>query len=314
MKLETSDDYIESIKKFKRKKQLHPIVESRLSVLLNKIYPDDCPVLEVLGVLGGRNDLLLYSFTGRRVLFELFFSPSQVAQDLRLLEQSSAEVKIAILLDDEINSKLSTEYFRKRPDSFPFIWLKWIMNPEFEMICLQRLRELIDEESVIVQLRPLLSSPVGEAIELHFKNQIQLIKEKIGVHSPRNFNVEDLTGYQIASLLIIQELRKMGIPAERLRSLHAWLQKAIPYGFQVAAGGFQVFLMSDLNGRHAIWSDGDFADDLIICGESQSANVVLCLNPIINKVTEALGYKKNEIEFHFFHTYHEFIDKSGSKI
>lgn len=309
VKIENIDSYIESIKKIKRKKQLHSLVESRLSILLSKIYPDACPVSEVSGVLGGRNDLLLFSFTGRRVVFELFFSPSQVAQDLRLLEQSSADIKVAILLDNEINSKLSTEYFRKRPDPFPFIWLKWIMKPEFEMICLQRLRELIDEESVIVQLRSLLSSPAGEEIEQHFKSQIQSIKEKIGWQSTPDFNVEDLTGYQIASLLTILELRKMGIPVERLRCLHAWLQKALPHGFEIAACGFQVFLMSDLNGRHAIWSDGDFADDLIICGEGRNAHVVLCLNPIIDKVNEAFGYKKKEIQFHFFHTYQEFVEK-----
>jgi len=100
MKKNNLDLYVESINKIKRKNELHPYVEARLSKLLKKIYPEDRPVSEVSGVLGGRNDLILYSFTGRRIVFELFFSPTQVSQDLRLLELSNAEIKIAILLDD----------------------------------------------------------------------------------------------------------------------------------------------------------------------------------------------------------------------
>jgi hypothetical protein len=309
-----SELYVESIKNIKRKNELHPQVEARLSTLLTKIYPEDCPVSEVSGIPGGRNDLILFSFTGRRIVFELFFSPYQVSQDLRLLELSNADIKIAVLLDDEVNPKLSAEYFHKKPDHFPYLWLKWLMDPDWESICLQRLRELIDEQAVIVQMRSLLSSPAGETIEKHFKGQIRQIKEKLEKQEKPSVNVKNLSGYQIASLLIIQEFRKMGIPIERLRSLHAWLQKAIPYGFQVSACGFQVFLMSDLNGRHAIRSDGDFAEDLIICGAGKNANIVLCINPIIDKINEAVGIEKKEIQFHFFHVYEENIEKIIPKV
>lgn len=312
MDCENIGDYIASIQKIKRKKQLHTLVESRLCDLLTKIYPDNQPVPEVSGVLGGRNDLILFSFTGRRVVFELFFSPSQVAQDLRLLEQSSAEIRIAILLDDEINPKLSTEFFRKRPESFPFLWLRWVMDDDYGTICLQRLRELIDEQAVIIQLRTLLSGPAGEQIEHHFKKQIRLINEKIGKQKPKTASVKGMSGYQIASLLVIQELKKLDIPIERLRSLYAWLNKSIPYGFQVAACGFNVFLMTNLDGRHAIWSDGDLADDLILTSEnSRNATVVLCLNPIINRVNVAFGVKKFETRWHFFHSHEEFMDRNN---
>jgi hypothetical protein len=72
--------------------------------------------------------------------------------------------------------------------------------------------------------------------------------------------------------------------------------------------------MSDLNGRHAIWSDGDFADDLIICGAGKNANIVLCINPIIDKINEAVGIEKKEIQFHFFHVYEENIEKIIPKV
>jgi len=153
-------------------------------------------------------------------------------------------------------------------------------------------------------MRSLLSGPGGESIEQYFRGQVQAIREKLRHQKNSPAKIENLSGYQIASLLVIKEFRNMGVPLERLRSLHAWLQKGIPYGFQVAACGFQVFLMTDLNGRHAIWSDGDFADDLILGAESRrTANIVICLNPIINQVNESVGVEKKEIYWHFFHCY-----------
>jgi hypothetical protein len=90
-------------------------VEKRLVELLSMLFPDTHSTSEVTGILGGRNDLMQFFFNGRRVVFEVFFSPSQVPQDLRLLVQNHADVKIAILLDSDVNPKLADEYFRKKP-------------------------------------------------------------------------------------------------------------------------------------------------------------------------------------------------------
>jgi len=96
--------------------------------------------------LGGRNDLIQFFPNGRCVVFELFVTVSQVPQDLRLLEQSDADVKIAILLDEEINSKLAKEYFRKKPNHFPYVWLSEVLMSERESKCLNRLREVIESQ------------------------------------------------------------------------------------------------------------------------------------------------------------------------
>ena len=128
------DQYKENIFTLRSAKQLHGAVEIRLASLLARAFPGSAAVPEVVGTLGGRNDLIQYFFDSRRVVFEVFCSKSQVPQDLRLLEQSEAAVKIAILIDADVDHEVSSEYFHKKPDAFPFVWLRWVMVPRWESI------------------------------------------------------------------------------------------------------------------------------------------------------------------------------------
>lgn len=140
------DRFVTNVRKAGRDKRLHSLVEEKLSGLLKHLYPDSYPVREVGGVLGGRNDLIQFFQNGRRVVFELFATVSQVPQDLRLLEQSNAHVKIAILLDEQINPRLASEYFHKNPDHFPFVRLSEVLMPGRKLACLERLREIIEAQ------------------------------------------------------------------------------------------------------------------------------------------------------------------------
>lgn len=129
-------------------RHLHSIVQKRLSELLTKEFPDNPSVAEVFGVEGGRNDLIHYEQSGRRAVFELFCSPSQVPQDLRLLEQAEAHWKFAVLLDREIRAELADTYFHKKPDPFPFLWLSQVMMPGKEADCRAKLRFLLLTEPI----------------------------------------------------------------------------------------------------------------------------------------------------------------------
>ena len=40
-------EYVSLIKKNRRSKKLHPLVQQRLIILMSKIYPDNCTVSEV---------------------------------------------------------------------------------------------------------------------------------------------------------------------------------------------------------------------------------------------------------------------------
>lgn len=302
------DEYLKFVRNLKSKNRLHDTVEKRLTELLSMIFPDAHCTSEVAGILGGRNDLMQFFFNGRRVVFELFFSPSQVPQDLRLLEQNQADVKIAILLDGDINPKLADEYFRKKPEHFEYLWLWDVLNKKNESFCLARLREIIEENHVIVKIRKLLATPVGEYIEKSFQKQIENIEGHISSKPPQEFNFQELSGYEVASLIIVSQLHKIGIPREKLKPLFAWLKNSVEFAFTLVLHGFQAFLITDLKEYNAIWSDGDLADDLIRGAETHAkARVVMCLNEIINSVLKAAGMEPGELQWHFFHTYEEHI-------
>ena len=307
-------NYIKWAKDAKKKKILHKEVETRLASLLSKIYPDSYQVLEVSGIPGGRNDLMQFSFSGRRVVIELFFSPGQVPQDLRLLEQSKADIKIAILLDDAIDPNLSKEYFHKKPEPFPFLDLRFVMLPEFEKFCLARLKELIDEESPIVQMRRILSHPLGEKLEGRFKKQLAEIESKLSTNDMNKEAKSDITGKELIAMRIISQIKKLGVPIERLRSLYAFILSSYDHTFTIISVGLQAFLITDLNGQHAIWADADLADDLIVCGEKDdTAYIVICLNKFLNDFYMEQGLPYLPVKLHFSHCYHE-LEELGPEI
>jgi hypothetical protein len=122
--------------------------------------------------------------------------------------------------------------------------------------------------------------------------------------------IRPLTGKQILALQIIGLIKKKGVPVERLRSLFHWLVQSVEYAVEIVSGGMQAFLITDLEARHAIWSDGDLADDLIICSSNTpEAQLVICLNPILNQFFVRNGQRKAKLKFHFFHSYAEFIER-----
>jgi hypothetical protein len=126
--------------------QLHTAFQNCLRQLLVAEFPDKMAVPEVCAVLGGRNDLIQYGQDGTRAVFELFCSPSQVPQDLRLLEQVEAHWKIAILLDEQVKPELAKAFFHKKPEGLPFLWLSQIVMPSNQAVCRAKLRQLLSME------------------------------------------------------------------------------------------------------------------------------------------------------------------------
>lgn len=312
MDIQSFEDFAQFVKTAKGQRRLHKLVEGRLSWLLSRLYPESCPVEEVSGVPGGRNDLIQFFSNGRRFVFELFFSPSQVPQNLRLLEQSVADVKIAVLLDRQIDPRLATEYFRKKPDHFPYLWLSQATLPRYEAVCLARLVELIDEDSSIRRLRRILSTPAGRRLEEPLRRQMERIEGALSEDGRTDRKVCELTNHEVVALRVIAKIRDMGVPVERLRSLYAWLhdEEVMRHAFTLVVFGFQAFLVTDLDGQHPIWSDGDMADDVILGAEnSERASVVVCLNKFINDALAEGGHEKRALSFHFFHTYAEHLGK-----
>ncbi len=197
------DQFIALATQAKARRRLHPDAERKLNSLLSRLYPDDIVVQEVFAILGGRIDLMQFAFNGRRAVFEFFFTPDQVPQDLRLLELAKAEIKVAILLDRSVNPAVAEEYVRKKPDHFPYLWLSELMMPSKEAECLIRLREIVDENASINRLRRVLSLKGGNIVEELLSKEFEHIEH---ILSDLSFPPSDLST-TISSLLTHQRHR-----------------------------------------------------------------------------------------------------------
>jgi hypothetical protein len=188
------------------------------------------------------------------------------------------------------------------------LWLQHVLEPGWEAITIARLRELIDENHSIIRLRRLISGSHADAVDRTMQDILGKIEARLAGGSASS--LPRLNGKQVIALQVLGLVKGMGVPVERLRSLFQWLVESVDYALTVMFSGFQAFLITDLQGRHAIWSDADLADDLIV-GQSDTpaGQVVICLNPIVNAFLARNGRAKAKLRFHFFHSYSEFIER-----
>lgn len=100
----TSPEYRQTLLTLRKANRLHTAVEDALMELLKEAVPDFHPVKEPQGIAGGRNDLMLFEFSGRKVVFEIFATRTQVSRDLLILHKTKANKKIAIIIDKEVDA------------------------------------------------------------------------------------------------------------------------------------------------------------------------------------------------------------------
>ncbi|MEJ2251966.1 MAG: hypothetical protein P8Y97_20185 [Candidatus Lokiarchaeota archaeon] len=113
---------------------------------MSSLFPGTTPVGEI-NVNGGREDLNFFiPPSNKKLHFEIFASSSQVPQDLRLLENSKSDLQIAILIDKEIDSRISELFYRKKPAKpFPSFYLS-------ELFLEQRIRKFKIEVKKLVEI------------------------------------------------------------------------------------------------------------------------------------------------------------------
>ena len=302
--------YRERVLVLRERRQLHSHVMKRLGELLMRAFPDAPPVPEINATPGGRNDLIQFFHDGRRTVFELFATHTQVPQDLRLLEQCQADARTAILVDSEVDSRVSIQFFRKRPNHFPFLWLRTVFEPRWENQAIALLRELTDDNSNIQRIRRLLSSSKGLLVDDALAQVVQRLEERIVADKRASPSARPLNGYHRAALLVIGAIRELGVPVQKLRALYLWLADSIEYAFEIAGCGLHPFLITNLEGQNAIWSVGDVADCVFMApAENISADILVDLHPIVNRVRSAYGLGQHKLGLTFFHTYAEQIGK-----
>lgn len=168
-----------TFKELRRARRLHSLTEKRLGKLLNLIYPDSYPKHEPAEMPAGRADLGFYFRDGKYAIFELFATTSQVPQDLRHLEQSAADARLAILIDPSLDDgAIFDAYFSKRPrEPFPWIILSEILVLENEEIGKASLKKLIDAEFAASQKKA--TSNPDLRLQLYLMERDRTIKDEI---------------------------------------------------------------------------------------------------------------------------------------
>lgn len=214
------------------KHQVHTAFQNALRSLLSAEFPNGTSIPEVYAVAGGRNDLIQYNQDGKRAVFELFCSPSQVPQDLRLLERVDANWKVAVLLDEQIQPKLAATFFRKKPEGLPFLWLSQVIMPSRAADCGAKLRQLLSTPTLhatsaptargpaIVQLAHAKDSIVAQTVEgdIHI-NHRKVVRPQIA-REPGD--ITEQTAYEIQEL--IRELARTEELAGKHASYKNWQQ------------------------------------------------------------------------------------------
>ncbi|MGO9204330.1 MAG: hypothetical protein ACLQM8_27740 [Limisphaerales bacterium] len=215
------------------KHQVHSAFQNALRCLLLSEFPNTTAIPEVYAVAGGRNDMVQYTQHGKRAVFELFCSLSQIPQDLRLLERADAHWKVAVLLDEQINPEIAANFFRKKPEGLPFLWLSEVIMPSKATNCRAKLRQLLSipplhatgpaspKDPGVVQVAHAKDSIVAQTAEgdIHI-NQKKVVRPQI-TREPGDITEE--TAHKIQEL--IRELAKTEELAGKEPSYAKWQQR-----------------------------------------------------------------------------------------
>ncbi|HUW24121.1 MAG TPA: hypothetical protein VMW04_00675 [Patescibacteria group bacterium] len=144
----------EDILQLRKDKKLHGIVEARLKELFDKAYQGSCTLKEAYGVTSGRLDTATFLWDGKIIHVELIASESMVLNDINNLHQSSADLRIVVLMDEKIDSSVSKTYYTANAKNmFPTVWLTDVLDEARENYVLGQLNQLMQGLDRVSQMR-----------------------------------------------------------------------------------------------------------------------------------------------------------------
>lgn len=156
------DDMVRKIADLRRRKQIHTVVETRIAELTSRPASRFYPVKEPCGLARGRNNLIFFDFNGKKIPIEVFAIAGQVSRDLRILDKTSGDVKIAVVIDREVDTRVLDRFISENPENnYPFVFVSELL-PDQPIECCLKLRQLItgDEEAPFHRLfRRRLNAP-----------------------------------------------------------------------------------------------------------------------------------------------------------
>lgn len=269
-------DYVRDLRKARR---LHSFVEERLIFLCGKLFPELHPVPEIQGLPGGRNDLLLFEQEGRKVLFEVLATRSQVSRDLRILDNTKADVKIAIIIDKEIDESVLEQFLRENPENnYPFLFVCDL----FSEPGLLRIVELVqkDEDARFARKAQELNAAAKERfVRWCAENGIKLALPSDGVKPEIDF-------HHVLTAVVAGRMKGLGFSLDKLKPLLEWLSKpTVPQWLLLQLGlGFNMFLYTNLRDNFGFYCDTEIADFLRAGHMLPNADILINMNSVVQEI------------------------------
>lgn len=274
-----SDKQIGSLKKLRRDKKLHSFVENHLASICCKVFTSAIPVKEVQGLAGGRNDLIVFEFNKRKILFEIFASKTQVSRDLRILDNTKADIKIAIVIDKEVDEGVIQQFLKENPENnYPFLFVSELFNSNG----IYKLIELVkgDDES---KFRRILAEKMSSKkfIDELRSNGISIISEKDKKSKTTTLKAALVT-------VLIWKLNKLGIKKDYLKYVGKFFSddKCIEFVLMKIDMGFNLFLFTDFDDNIGVYSDNELLDWIRIGNELEKPYLLFSLNSLFHNVLD----------------------------
>lgn len=291
------ESYIQWVKKCRKEKKLHGVVEDKLVEVLSFLSPAFEPIKEPQGLAGGRNDLMLFRFDGKKVLFEIFGTKSQVSRDLRILDKTSADKKIAIIVDKEVDAGVIDKFLKENPESnYPYLFVSELFIDALLTQSKRKLRYLIlgDEDSwfqFLLHQKLYVNSQ-------EFKEFVDSMKELgFSGFSKEELDTGKISVGRVFNMIILRKLKSIGLKREKLLFILSWLSKenSLSYLLKMLDHGLNVFLYIDFEGGIGFYSDVELTDYLRIGYALPEPQMILSMNSVIHEIIEKGFITKLEI-------------------
>jgi hypothetical protein len=277
-------DILDEIIRLRKNKQLHPAVLKKLIILINNYFPEYEPIPEILGLAGGRNDLMAFKYNARKILFEIFATAGQVSRDLRILDNTSSDIKIAIIIDKEIDANVLKKFLRENPENnYPYLFISQILNKSEEANAIKSLRNIIKKNDTD-EILNIINKKISYNVFINRCNEenIKILRYPV--------NTSEATFKDIFITFVANRIFKMSHDNDKTLKLIKWLNddELIEFILFKIDAGFNIFLYTDLCETFCIESDTEFLDTLRIFHELKETYIFLPLNKILYEIDEKI--------------------------
>lgn len=282
------------MRRLRKERRFHTYLQTRLSDLCSELFPGLHPIREIQGLAGGRNDLMFFEFNGRKVLIEIFGTRSQVSRDLRLLDNTQADVKMAVIIDKEVDPRVFEQFLRENPErNYPFIFASEVADPARAHIGRLKLYEVVthDERYRFARyLREFSSTALTRLLS-------ECKRDGLVVFTKDDIKAGTISFAAVFVVRVMQQLGALGVQPQAIKKVVTWLSKpnAVEFVFRQVSLGLNMFLYTDISGNYGFYSDTELLDWLRAGPSLPGAYVLLSANAIVLEISNKYLKKKLEL-------------------